>query len=84
LSYARRYSIASVCGIFQDDGTEDDGHLASSPPGRPPTAAQPLPRVETKERKGAEAAPNAGHKPNSKPSGEVNHGPDLAGSDLPF
>jgi hypothetical protein len=81
LTYARRYAVASVLGIAADD--DDDGEVASSPP-RKPTAAQPLPRVETKERKGAEAAPNAGQKPNSKPSDEVNHGPDIADSDLPF
>ena len=80
LTYARRYSLASVLGIAADD--DDDGEVASSPP-RKPTAAQPLPRVETKERKGAEAA-HAGQKPNSKPSDEVNHGPDLADKDLPF
>jgi hypothetical protein len=84
LSYARRYSIASICGIFQDDGTEDDGHLASSPPGRS-TAAQPFPRVETKERKGAEAAGStAGLKPTINPKDDVNLGPDIADNDLPF
>ena len=82
LTYARRYAIAAVLGIAADD--DDDGEVASSPP-RKPTAAQPLPRVETKERKGAEAAGStAGQKPSIKADDEVNHGPDLADSDLPF
>jgi len=51
LTYARRYSISSILGIAADD--DDDGQIASGPPGRS-TATHSLPRVETKERKGAE------------------------------
>ena len=82
LTYARRYAVASVLGIAADD--DDDGEVASSPP-RKSTAAQPFPRVETKERKGAEAAGStAGLKPTINPKDNVNLGPDIADSDLPF
>ena len=50
MSYARRYSLASIIGLYQDD---DDGHAASQPVKEKPASAKPV-SVDTFEKMDSE------------------------------